>query len=393
MSLFNQNLWVGLLILGVIFFILSGSLPKLFTWQGRRILWGKVKRRFRWEFWSRRVFYTPVTLYVAFLALKYRSLTVFTCANPSIPASGFVGESKDEILSELDNIKAAQPFLLRHLYLPKDLSPQAKLQSATDFISQNDLSFPVVVKPNGGSRGSGVRITKSAAQLAENLSVEDNLIVQEFAGGEETSVFYCRYPGQEKGRIFAIAVKQFPVVTGDGESALEELILRDERAIYLAEKYLEQNAGRLKSVPQIGETVQITEIGTHSRGAIYLDGAWLKTDRLENTIDRICCGFDGFYLGKFDIRVNSLEEFRTAENFKIIELNGVTSRTTNIFDPQFSLLDAYQIIFRQWKTAFEIGAENRRRGTEPTKFADLIKLLRGRQIPNPKSQIADPKCV
>ncbi len=393
MSLFNQNLWLGLLLLVVVFYIFFRFLQQLFTWKGRRILWGKIKRRFRWEFWSRRVFYTPVAIYVGFLALKHRSLTVFTCANPGILASGFVGESKDEILSELDNIEAARPFLLKHLFLSEDLSPEAKLQTASDFMTENHLSFPIVVKPNGGSRGSGVQITKSFTELNENLTVDENLIVQEFAGGEETSVFYCRYPAQVKGRILAIALKRFPVVKGNGEATLEELILRDERAIFLAEKYLEQNAERLETIPEIGETVQITEIGTHSRGAIYLDGEQLRTDALENKINEICCGFEGFYFGKFDIRVKTLEEFRAAEKLKIIELNGVTSRPTNIFDPKFSLLEAYQKIFRQWKTAFEIGAENRRRGAQPTRISDLIKLLRGKPIQNPKSEIQNPRCV
>lgn len=356
-------------------------------------MWGKITRRFRWEFWSRRVFYTPVVLYVAFLALKHRSLTVFTCANPGILASGFVGESKTEILHGLNNSEAAKPFLLKHLFLPKDLSPAEKLLAASGFMTENALGFPIVIKPDSGRRGVGVQIIKSAAELAEKLPPDEDYLLQEFAGGEETSVFYYRYPDQSKGTIFAIAVKQFPVVTGDGAATLEELILRDGRAIFLAEKYLAQNAERLSMVPEMGETVPITNIGTHSRGAIYLDGEWLKTGALEKKIDEICCGFKGFYCGKFDIRVNSLEEFRRAENLKIIELNGVTSRTTNIYDPQFSLLDAYKIIFRQWKTVFEIGAENRRRGTEPTKFADLIKLLRGKQIRNPNSQIADPKCV
>lgn len=68
---------------------------------------------------------------------------------------------------------------------------------------------------------------------------------------------------------------------------LEELILRDPRAVCLAEKYLERNGNRLETVPARGESVQIIDIGRHSRGAIFLDGGWMKTDLLEAKIDEI----------------------------------------------------------------------------------------------------------
>jgi hypothetical protein len=61
-------------------------------------------------------------------------------------------------------------------------------------------------------------------------------------------------------------------------------------------------------------------------------------------------------------------------NIKIIELNGVTSEMTNIYDPRYSLIDAYRILFHQWRLAFEIGAENSKMGaTQPGVFY-LLRL-------------------
>jgi membrane protein DedA with SNARE-associated domain len=394
MSLFNQNLWLCLILFIVFFYVLIRILQQLLTWKGRRILWGKIKRRANWEFWSWRIFYIPVVFYIAYLALKHRSLTIFTCANPAIPASGFIGESKAEILRGLNESEAAKPFLLKHLFLPKDSTLEEKLQNANDFMTENDLSFPVIIKPDVGERGFGVQIIKCAEELEEKLSgADENLILQEFATGEETSVFYYRYPSEESGKIFSITEKRFPRVTGDGEATLEELILRDKRAVCLAEKYLERNAERLETIPAKGEQIQIIDVGTHSRGAIFLDGGWMKTACLEVKIDEICRGFAGFYFGRFDIRVESFEEFSRAENFKIVELNGVTSEATNIYDPQNSLFDAYKILFRQWKIAFEISAQNKKRGAETTKITDLLKLVFGKPIQNPKSKIQNPRCV
>jgi len=39
------------------------------------------------------------------------------------------------------------------------------------------------------------------------------------------------------------------------------------------------------------------------------------------------------------------------------------------------LLDAYRVLFAQWRLAFEIGAANRERGAATTSVRMLIKLM------------------
>src|SRR5215469_7715492 len=79
----------------------------------RRRLIGRVGRWSRWEFWPPYLFYPPVIAYIAYLGLRFRSLTLFTAANPAMPAGGFVGESKHEVLGHLKNghLKNAGSFL------------------------------------------------------------------------------------------------------------------------------------------------------------------------------------------------------------------------------------------------------------------------------------------
>jgi hypothetical protein len=62
-------------------------------------------------------------------------------------------------------------------------------------------------------------------------------------------------------------------------------------------------------------------------------------------------GCNGFYFGRFDIRTPSLDDFQAGQNFKIVELNGVTSEATSIYDPCNSLLQA------PWKSAGEVPSE------------------------------------
>jgi len=334
---------------------------------------GRWKRLSRWEFWPPYLFYPPVVAYIAYLGIRFRSWTLFTAANPAIPAGGFVGESKHQIL---DQLKDAATWLPCSTLLAGTV-PGERIADAEAFMRQRGLEFPVVLKPDAGQRGSGVTIVRSAEQLREYLAGQSfPTILQEYVAGEEFGVFYYRYPGSEKGRIFSVTEKRMPVLFGDGKSTLEELILADDRAVCMAQFYLRKNFERIQDVPAAREKVQLVEIGTHCRGAIFLDGSETITPALEEVIDMIAKGFDGFFFGRFDIRVPSREDFMAGRNLKIVELNGVTSEATHIYDPKLSLFDAYRVLFRQWRIAFEIGGLNRGRGTRPASLGELLDAAR-----------------
>lgn len=366
----------GLILQAIAIFVLIKLVFHFRSWKNRQMFVGSLRRIINWEFWPIKVFYLPVVLYVFFLGLKYRSLTVFTCANPGIPAGGFVGESKDSIYAGLQEGSHSAPFLLKHILLRSNASVDENLIKSKQFIVDNTLSYPVVLKPDAGERGKGVTFIQDEAALVSTLQeIETDIVLQEFFDGVEASIFYYRFPDQPKGNIFSITEKNFPVVCGDGHSNLETLILRDRRAVCLARSYFIQNRDRLDSVPGNGTEIQIINIGTHSMGAIFLDGDWLKTKLLHEKIDIIARGFNGFYFGRFDLRAGSFEDFQNGANFRVIELNGVTSESTNIYDPKFSLIEAYKILFGQWKIAFEIGIQNRENGATPTSLRELASLV------------------
>jgi RimK-like ATP-grasp domain len=343
------------------------------TASRRRKVAGWLKRLSRWEFWPPYLFYPPVVAYIAYLGIRFRSWTLFTAANPAIPAGGFVGESKHQILDQLKHAAAWLPCST----LLAGRVPSERVAQAEAFMRQRGLQFPVVLKPDAGQRGSGVAIVRSPEQLREYLAGPSFLaILQEYVPGEEYGVFYYRYPGSDKGRIFSVTEKRMPVLRGDGKSTLGELILADDRAVCMAQFYLRKNFERIQDVPAAREKVQLVEIGTHCRGAIFLDGSETITPALEEVIDRIAKGFDGFFFGRFDIRVPSREDFMAACNMKIVELNGVTSEATHIYDPKLSLFDAYRVLFRQWRVAFEIGDLNRGRGIRPASWGELLEATR-----------------
>jgi hypothetical protein len=196
-------------------------------------------------------------------------------------------------------------------------------------------------------------------------------MVQRFAEGpHEAGIFYYRFPGEPSGHIFAITEKIFPVVTGDGKSTVSELIWRDPRARFMADKYLQRLGARQNEILSAGETLKLVVAGNHAQGCIFRDGVRLNAPALEKCIDNISKKVGGFFIGRYDIRFASEDDLRAGKNFQIIELNGAAAEATNIYDARNSLWSAYCTLFRQWDLVFAIGAENRRRGFAPMKISD-----------------------
>ncbi len=365
--------WALPALLGLILmvWVVARVVPLFFTWKGRRRIHGWLCRRSQWEFWPLWFFYLPVFGWIAWLALRYRSLTVFTVANPAIPESGFIGESKSDILDGLDREWVA-PYERIAGALPAD----EKIARVRDFVAAQRLVLPIVLKPDAGQRGNGVKIARDWDQIEQYCATARmDFLVQEFVAGREYGVFYVRLPDQPQGRIFSITDKRLPSVTGDGRRTLEELVLADPRAVCLAPLYLEALGGRCSEIPVLDEEVRLTELGTHCRGAVFLDGGRLLTPSLETAIETMSQSYRGFYFGRYDIRVPSREDLQRGRNLKVVELNGVTSEATHIYDPEVSLWRAYRTLFRQWQLAFETGKRNRNRGKTPATVRSLLRDL------------------
>jgi pimeloyl-ACP methyl ester carboxylesterase/membrane protein DedA with SNARE-associated domain len=346
--------------------------PSLFTHRGRRLLAGRAKRVTRWEFWPPWAFYPPVVLWVLWLGIRHRGLTLFTAANPAIEGGGFIGESKTTILRGLAGAGSA---VARWRLLPASLPFDERVAAVRRFLDEDRLGLPLVLKPDLGQRGSGVTIARDWDAIERHLrtSTEDT-IAQEYVPGIEFGVFYIRHPDEARGRIFSITEKTIPSVVGDGSRTLERLILDDRRAVAMASIYFAKNEARLKQVVPKDERVPLSELGTHCRGAIFGDGTHLLTPELSAAIDTISRAFEGFFFGRYDVRSESVDAFRRGE-LTVIELNGVTSEATAIYDPRNGLLDAYRTLFAQWRLAFEIGAANRARGVPTVSPIGLARLI------------------
>lgn len=330
------------------------------------------------EFWPDWAMYGPVVAWWIALGVRYRSFTVPTAANPGIASGGLCGESKSGVLALAGpRARALIPAWTSFTATGDGAADAAAAEGAA---LRAGLRFPLVVKPDIGCNGTGVRLIATAADLVRGLTgypAGALLVLQELVAWEgEAGLFYVRRPGEARGRITSVTLKEAPHVTGDGRSSLRELVLADPRAGRVPELYLPRLEARLDEVPRQGDRVRLVFSGNHCKGSVFRDGGAELTPALEAAVDAFARDLREFHFGRIDVRYESLAALRRGEGFRVIEVNGVGSEATHIWDPECSLREAYSAQFRHYAEAFRIGSAMRAQGHRSTRPLELLRLWR-----------------
>lgn len=319
---------------------------------------------FRYEFWPFWALFFPAFFYWLWLAIRARSFTYFSAANPGIESGGFFGESKSNILRGIPSE-----------YLPATLffSGNKNAAQVIAAMTESGLAFPVVCKPDKGEMGFQVTVVHNEAELRAHLGqMKGDFIVQEFITYEtELGILYYRFPDGRSG-ISSVVVKEFLAVTGDGVSTVRELCADSLRA-RLRMNYLKQQLGdRMNRVLPAGERLLLEPIGNHCRGTAFLDGARLIDEQLVRVFDKIASRMDGFYFGRFDLKAASVEELKEGRGIRIMEVNGTTSEPAHIYDPDMNLFKVYRAIFQNMKLVYVIARQNHRNGVPYTSAREVV---------------------
>jgi hypothetical protein len=360
-----------LLLAVVLFYILARTVVTCCSAAGRARLGAKIARLWHWEFWPMWLFYLPLLPWLLYLSVRYRGAMTWTAANPSIPHGGVVGESKFDILSKLPSQWAIPSFRIA------SGEGKVRFEEFRRELVSRDWSFPLILKPDAAQRGAGVKLVRDFVDGEKYLSNQPSgVLVQPYHGGPfEAGIFYYRLPDEPAGHIFSITDKHFPVLIGNGHATIEELLWRHPRHRMQAKTFLARFADEKDRVLAAGEQLPLTVAGNHCQGTMFCDGAHLITPQLEQRIDEIARHFDGFLIGRFDVRYGSVEAFTAGNDLAIVELNGATSESTNIYDPSWSLLRAYRTLSRQWELLYRIGYSNRQRGVQSISTWAFLRLV------------------
>jgi hypothetical protein len=244
------------------------------------------------------------------------------------------------------------------------------------FLDCAGVSFPLVLKPDVGQRGAGVRKVRSLDEAMDYLREAAYPVVAQpwHPGPFEAGIFYYRHPEEPRGRIFSITDKIFPTIVGDGVRTAAELVQAHPRLSRQWLVFRQRHGATLARVLDAGDTFALGEVGNHCQGTLFRDAGALWTPALEARIDGIARQTPGFFIGRFDVRYTTRAGLMAGDDLAIVELNGVTSEPTDVYDPDRRLTSSYQALFEQWRLVFAIGTANRRAGHSGSSISRLVQL-------------------
>jgi hypothetical protein len=298
------------------------------------------------------MFYAPLAPFYIYATIKAKHLVSYLIANPSMKYSGCGTESKFETVQ-----------LIPQQYKPKTIfvSEDNNFNDVLVSIERTAIKFPLIAKPDIGFRGYLVKKIDTQNDLKIYLKKNKiDIIIQEFIDYEnECGLFYYRIPGEVEGKITSITLKKFLTVTGDGISSLSELILADQRA-YLYYNLLQNiHKEKMYEIPNKGVQIKLTVIGNHSKGTQFINGNHLISKNLELMMDILSKQIDNWYYGRLDIKYHTFEELTAGKNFKILEINGIISEPTHIYDPtNATYFGALKSIRKHWVIIYTIAKKN-----------------------------------
>jgi membrane protein DedA with SNARE-associated domain len=332
------------------------------------------------------ILYIPVILRWFLLAIRYRSITLPTVSNPMIETGGFMGESKSSVMNMVGDEQKewlAEFVTLQH----NGEDSQNDLGKAVSLMEAKGLGFPIVVKPDIGWNGYGVRLVEDNDHLHKYIASFPSgarMMLQRPVNHDgEAGIFYVRIPGEPSGRLYSITLRYFPYVIGDGKMTLRELIQHDPRTKLRADFYLGGKSNHLgfgkedlEHIPQGGELIRLAFIGSLRVGGLYRDASHLITPELTKRFDDISRSIPEFYYGRFDVRFESTDLLKEGIGFKIIEINGAGAEAIQAWDPDVPLFKLYHEFFKAQSLLFKVAALNRKRGFKPMPVSGLIKAIK-----------------
>jgi hypothetical protein len=327
-----------------------------------------------------RIFYIVPAIMWIVLSIRYRGVTLPTVANPSMEVGGLWGEGKTQGLQLFGHF--SHPFLAPYVSFRRspDQGPDETADAVIASAAAQGISFPMVVKPDRGYQGWGVRAVGSRDDLIQYLrsvAVGTDLILQRKVPFEgEASIFWISEPDAASGRIASMTLTYAPHVIGDGKRTVAALVQRCRVLRRGRDTFRRELQERWRVIPSTGEVVILTNTRSARLGAVYRNAIGCAEPNLEPLFARIAASVPEFHFGRFDVRFRSLDELRRGEAFQIVELNGAGAEMLHIWDGRATLRGAYRDLWGQYRCLFRIADAMRRKGHRPVGFRRMLWMQR-----------------
>lgn len=328
-------------------------------------LWENITNWELWPFNLRYFFISPVWLWYC---LRSGSFWFFSSSDPTLTFGGFEGEGKKEMYD-----------LLPPEFYPKTIyiEPESNFKTVQQMVSEHGFVYPFIVKPDVGMKGMLFRKIDTELQLEYYHSkIPVDYIIQELVEYPmEISVFYYRYPNQQKGVITGLILKELMDVEGDGKSSLLELIIAHVKPRHRQEEMRIKHQENLQKIIPCGERYILTYAANLSRGATFTNLKDLIDETLLQFFDALSFSTQ-FYYGRYDLKCQSIEDLKKGKNFSILEFNGSGAEPNHVYHAGYSLFGAYKVFLMHWKILYKISRYNHLHGIRYWSFIRGLKFIR-----------------
>ncbi len=316
------------------------------------------KRIYHREFRPSWIFHIPTFCIYFYFSIKARNPVFFSATNPGMYMWWFMGNSKEEI----HNFVSKKYCINEHNFIP-----WTTIFDIQDYIINNNLSYPMIIKPTiGGRQGYKVYYIQTEWNLQSYISLmsDEYFLLQEYIEWEEYSVYYCRYPDHKTGTILGITKKEYPTIIGDGKTTIGSIIKQHDRYNRYYNLFAHDYHIDMGKILQNWEKYIISRIGNHCKWSLFLDRSAHTTEKIIQETDKLVHHDSNVYLYRSDIKAQSRNDVVNG-NYKIIEINWVFSEPTFIYDPGYKILDAYKQIYKVRYHTYKIAIINHNKKNVP----------------------------
>lgn len=242
----------------------------------------------------------------------------------------------------------------------------------------SNFEYPFAVKPDVGMMGFLFRKIDNIEdfRLYHDKMPVDYIVQDLIKYPLEVSVFYYRFPNEQKGTISGFLKKEMLEVIGDNKHTIEELILTHPRASFRLKEMKSKHEYRLQEILPEGEIFRLSWAANLSRGAKLVNLAHEADEKLLKVFDELSHYTKYFYYGRYDIKCKSIEDLKEGKNFSILEYNGSGAEPHHIYGANNSLFQAYKILLHHWKILYKISKYNNRNGAKYWKFMPGWRFLK-----------------
>ena len=322
-----------------------------------------------WETWPYRIKYIPLIPAWLWYCLRSGSWWFFTPSNPSLTFGGFEGEGKKEMYDQLPLGTYPQSVYV---------SPSLSFKEVEDLVNSNSYKYPVAVKPDVGTMGFMFRKIDNPDQLKKyHKKMPSDYLIQEYVTYPvEVSVFYYRFPDQQRGTITGFIKKEFLEVKGDGRSTLLRLIQDYDRVQFRLKEMKSKHEHTLNEIIPEGEIYILSHALNLSRGGKLVSLEHEKDSALLKVFDDISHYTKYFYYGRYDIKCTSIEDLKLGKNFSILEYNGSGAEPHHAYGNGNTLWQAQKIFLHHWKILYQISKYNHQHGIHYWDFERGRKFLK-----------------